>query len=112
MTNRIIRWVHVQPDDVTNFVDDQRIGREFEGLAALGLQAERTPDAVDRRPTGFRHVAHAPVRAPRGVVSSVQITTRSICSSVILRAPDGAHQTIHPAASPQTASAHGYSIFC
>ncbi len=61
--------VHVQADDVAHFLDQQRIGRELEGLAAVGLQAERVPDAGDchaAEPGGLGHPAHAPVRLPAG----------------------------------------------
>ena len=54
----------LQPDDVADLVDEQRVIRQLEGLAAMGLQAELAADAVDRRPTdptGFGHVAHARV---------------------------------------------------
>jgi hypothetical protein len=60
--------IEVEPDDVAHLLDEQRIARQLEGLAAMGLQPVGLPDAVDgrRRMTNcFRHAAQAPVRSPR-----------------------------------------------
>ena len=47
-------------------LDEQRIARQLEGLAAMRLQTERTPDAAYRRraqPTRLGHRARAPMRS-------------------------------------------------
>jgi hypothetical protein len=62
---RPIRRVQVQPDDVAHLVDEQRIGGELEGLGAVRLQTERTPNAHHRRlrqPARLGHRPTAPVR--------------------------------------------------
>ena len=59
------RWVQVQPDDVAHLLDKQRVGGQLEGLLAMRLQAERTPDARDgclRHLHLAGHRARAPVR--------------------------------------------------
>jgi hypothetical protein len=38
--------VEVEADDIANLVDEQRIGRRLEGLAAVWLQRERLPNAM------------------------------------------------------------------
>src|ERR1017187_4377421 len=56
----------VKPHDVAHLLHEKRIGRELEVALAMGLQAERPPDAVYRR---FRKLGlacdlpHTPVRA-------------------------------------------------
>jgi len=47
--NRAIGWRQIQPHDVLNFVDKQRVAGQFECLATMGLQAKSIPDAPDRR---------------------------------------------------------------
>ena len=63
---RIVRWIHVQTDDVANFLDQQRIGRQLERLNPMRLQPKRPPDAAHRHvaqahPLG--HVTSAPMRS-------------------------------------------------
>jgi len=43
------RRIQIQPDDVADLVDEQRIGRKLEGFLPVRLQAEGAPDAADRR---------------------------------------------------------------
>jgi len=45
---RAIRRVEVQPDDISHFLDEQRIFRDLEGFAAMRFQRERTPHPTDR----------------------------------------------------------------
>ena len=55
----------VKADDVAHLVDEQWIGRQFESLAAVRLQAERCPHTADRRmrKAGLgRHRTDRPVR--------------------------------------------------
>src|SRR2546430_4542135 len=40
-------WVHVQADDGAHLVDQQGMVGQLEGLAAMGTQSERPPDAAD-----------------------------------------------------------------
>jgi hypothetical protein len=37
---RPIRWVEIEPNNVADLVDEERIARELEGLPAMGLQRE------------------------------------------------------------------------
>ena len=56
--------VEVEPDDIADLLDEQGVGRQLEGLAAVRLQPERPPDAMDRRgrvADGRRHRAQRPV---------------------------------------------------
>jgi len=58
--------VEVEADDVAHLLDEQRILGELPVLDGVGLQAERPPDARDRRlreAAGGRHPARRPVRA-------------------------------------------------
>ena len=67
--HRIVRRVHIQPDDVTHFVHELRIGRQLERARDVGLQAKRAPDAADHRVThpGLGgHRSRAPVRRTLG----------------------------------------------
>lgn len=46
---RPVGRTEIEPDDIAHLLDKQRVGGELEGLAPVRLQAERLPDAVDRR---------------------------------------------------------------
>lgn len=39
---------HLAASDIAHFLDEQRIGRELEGLDPVGLQPKRTPDPSHR----------------------------------------------------------------
>src|SRR6266403_486224 len=52
--DRVMGWVHIQPDDVSHLVDQQRIIGQLEGLAAMRTQPERPPDPTDRGLTESR----------------------------------------------------------
>ena len=63
-----IRRVEIEPDDVAHLLNEQRIARQLEGLAAMRLQAKGLPDAMDRRwrmTDSLSHRAQAPMRCPR-----------------------------------------------
>jgi hypothetical protein len=62
---RMRRRIQIQPDDVPDLFDQERIVRQFERLAPVRLQAERVPNPVDGHATqagGSRHVPGTPVR--------------------------------------------------
>ena len=63
------RRIEIQPHDVADLVDEQRIRRQLEALRAMRLQSERLPDAMHTHRTdarGLRQRARAPVgRAAR-----------------------------------------------
>ena len=64
---RMRRRIQIQADDIADFLDEQRIGRQLERLAPMRLQPERVPNAADghvTQPDGLRHVARTPVRRP------------------------------------------------
>jgi len=63
-----VGWREVKADDIAYLVDEQRIVRQLEGLAAVRLQAERRPHTADRRmrKAGFScHRTDRPVRRVR-----------------------------------------------
>ena len=58
------RRCHGEADDVADLGDEIRIGRELEGLGAVGLQAESPPDALHgggRQTARLGHAARTPV---------------------------------------------------
>ena len=64
---RALGRAHVEADDVAHLLDEQRVVRQLEGLAAVRLQPEGAPDAVDGRRRiahRLRHRAQRPVRRP------------------------------------------------
>ena len=64
----LVRRVQVQPHDVGQLLGERRVGRQLEGLDAVGLQAVRVPDALDRRAADagcLGHRAAAPVGGAR-----------------------------------------------
>jgi len=50
--DRSIWGIHVQPDDVTHLVDEQRVLGEFERFYAMRLKRRGMPDPADG---GLRH---------------------------------------------------------
>src|SRR5439155_25988968 len=89
-----------KPTMSRTFGNQQRVRREFERLAPVRLQAEGAPYATDRHMTEagrLRHLARAPVRRPRGVVSTVRTITSSILASVIWRGVPGRGSSNSPA---------------
>ena len=61
---RMGRRIQIQAHDVADLLDQQRVVRQFERLAAMRLQAEGVPNPADRHVTqtdDLRHVARAPV---------------------------------------------------
>lgn len=60
---------HVEPNDVSNFFDKERIGRKLERLGAMRLQSKGLPNAMHRgrrQPCRCGHLAHAPMRRSPG----------------------------------------------
>ncbi len=60
-----VGWGKVKADNIAYLVYKERIVREFERLAAMGLQAERDPHPADGgvgKPCFRRHRAYRPVR--------------------------------------------------
>ena len=43
----LVRWVEVQSHDVSDLLDEERIGGQLEGLCAMRLKRERSPDTAD-----------------------------------------------------------------
>jgi hypothetical protein len=68
----LVGRVVVQPDDVDDLVDNQRIGRQLEGLGQLRFEPQGPPAPTDRRlaqPRPFRHRLPRPVgRVGRGLL--------------------------------------------
>jgi hypothetical protein len=66
--------MQVEAHNIAYLLDNQGIGRQFEGFRAMRLQAERPPDALHSAatpPALLRHSARTPVGGVGGVVSSV-----------------------------------------
>ena len=61
----VLGRIDIQPDDVSDFVDQLRVRRQLEGLAAVGPQAESVPDATDGHATQPRRAGKR-ARAPMG----------------------------------------------
>lgn len=57
----------IEADDIANFVDEQRIARQFERLGPLRLQPECIPHPADRRVRISRRARHPPDRPVRRV---------------------------------------------
>ena len=96
---RVVRWVHIQADDVADLVDEQRVFGQLERLAAMRVQPEGAPDAADGRLAESVRAAIARVLqcvASRGVRSSVRTITRSTSASVILRGAPGRGSSSNP----------------
>ena len=59
---------HIETDNVPDFLDEQRIGRQLERLRAMRLQPERSPNPTDgalAQAGGRRHSTTTPVRGVR-----------------------------------------------
>ena len=57
--------VEIEPHDIADLVDQQRVRRHGERLGAMRLESEGAPDAVHRcgaQATGASHRARAPLR--------------------------------------------------
>jgi hypothetical protein len=53
----VIGRVHIKAHNVAHFLDQQGVGRQFESIGAMRLQAERAPDPADlhaAEPGSFR----------------------------------------------------------
>ncbi len=62
--HRSIRGGQIEPNDVPNFLDEQRITRELKRLRTVGLQAQGRPNPANRRvgeATRLRHGAQGPM---------------------------------------------------
>ena len=60
----VIGRVQIQAHDVAHLLDEERIGGELEGFAAMRLQGKALKDPVHggfRQPVGFRGLANTPV---------------------------------------------------
>ena len=66
---RVIRGMEIQPNNITDLLDEQRISRQLEPLGPMRLQAKGSPDAVHgttAHPACPCYGARAPVRRVRG----------------------------------------------
>ena len=63
--HRSIRGRQIEPDDVADLLDEQRVAGELKRLRAVGLQAEGRPNPANRRvrqPARLGHGAQGPMR--------------------------------------------------
>ena len=65
--HRRIGRVQVQPDDVTNLVDELRVRRQLEAVGEMRLEPERPPDLRHRRLGHPRRLGHRPRRPVRRI---------------------------------------------
>jgi len=49
---RLVRWIEGEPDDVPDFVNEQRVLRQLERLDPMRLQRERPPGHATVPPFG------------------------------------------------------------
>ena len=66
---RFVWWIQVQPNHVAKLLDEERVGRELEGLGSMGLYAEQRQIALHGAlgdPSLIGQLAHTPVRGPLG----------------------------------------------
>ena len=63
---RVVRPVQIQPHDISHLLHEQRVGRQFERLAPMRLQAEGAPDPADSHPTQAHRLGHVPRAPARG----------------------------------------------
>ena len=64
---RAVRRIETQADDVTDFLDEQRVARQLERLTPVRLEAERPPDPSDRAVTQIDLLREGACRPVRGV---------------------------------------------
>ncbi len=62
-SHRVVGWIKLQCDDIADLLGKEHIGGALE---LLRLQAERTPEAVDRRFRDSRRLGHGTVAPVRG----------------------------------------------
>ncbi len=65
--DRVVGRTHVQPDDVADLLDEQRVLRQPDRFGPMWLQPKGSPDAADRRVAHshiLRHRPRAPVSPP------------------------------------------------
>ena len=65
--HRPIRGREIEPDDVADFLDEQRIAGEVKRLCAVGLQAEGRPDPANRRVGEATRLGHGAQRPMGGI---------------------------------------------
>ena len=100
-----VGWVEVEPDNVAHLIDEQRVRGQLEGLDAMRLQAEGTPDATDARSRDATVSAMLRVLqcvAPRGWLSSVCTMTLSTFASSIVRGAPGRNSSSNPSTPRST----------
>ena len=68
---RLVRRVEIQADDVSDFVNEQRVFRELECLTPMWLQPERAPDSAHRGLTESAAIATGWECTPRSRTSGI-----------------------------------------
>src|SRR5713226_10302994 len=53
-----VRRVEIEPHNIAHLLHQLRIGREFEGFAAMRTQPESAPDPAYRHPANSRPLGH------------------------------------------------------
>ena len=114
----MLRRIEIQPDDIPDLVDEQRVGRQLERLAPMRLQAEGAPDPADGHPTQVHRLGHAPrapLRGPAG--GRFQGTNNHLLDLVVGDGPRGTgprfvvqpvEPITHEAAAPLPYRARGH----
>ena len=105
--DRALGRIQVEPDDVTDLLEEQRVLGELPTLDAVRLEPERPPDPRHRRlvePVAAAICARRPMRATvrrRGAPACVTITS-STCPSVSLRGCPGRGSSTSPSSRRAT----------
>lgn len=107
---RFVRRIHVQANNIPDFLDKERVLREFEGFGPMRLQPEGSPDTADGALTeaaGLRHVPAAPMGGCLGC--RLQRQRQEPLHRRIAGASRGAgvHRASRPAGARRSAAASG-----
>ncbi len=63
--DRVVRWVHIQANNVAHLFDEQWVLRETKRFGTVRLKSERSPNAANRRMTQPKMLGHR-ARTPMG----------------------------------------------
>ena len=107
---RPLRWIEVEPDDVTDLGHEQRVLRQLPRILLVRSQSEHPPDPRHHRlastPDGRPSSASTSAWRPAGSVSKVAAINASIRSSPTTRGrPDAARRPIRPDPARQSGCA-------
>jgi hypothetical protein len=85
--DRILRWRYIQPHNIARFLNEERISRKFERLAALRLESERAPHSRNGRLRNISRVLRCVLLFGRDV-SVLAMISSARSSSTFRDGPD------------------------